>query len=69
QDADFEAYYDNAQIEIDAMIAPLSNVHRILRDPMRFPAERMQNTDHVLGEAIADYTRAVGLAVAVFEQD
>jgi len=69
QDADFKAYYDNAQIEIDAMIAPLSNVHRILRDPMRFPAERMQNTDHVLGEAIADYTRAVGLAVAVFEQD
>lgn len=42
-------------------------VHAVLEPPPTYPAERMQNSDHVAGDASVDYTRRIAAAIRAVE--
>lgn len=64
RDEAFRDFFDRTTGLIKAEVDRSARVHLLLEEPALYPAERMQNADHVAGEAISDYSERVARAVA-----
>lgn len=64
REPDFKAYYGrvNAMLEEEARLHP--RFHVLLSEPPLFPADGLENADHVVGAASEKYSRLVADALA-----
>jgi hypothetical protein len=63
-DAAFRRPYARLQERLAAWAGASAATTLLLREPMTFSAERMQNSDHVAGDAIREYSLRVAREVA-----
>ena len=57
RDATFAQHLDDLSGEIEGLLEPSPRVHVLLRQPVTFPATRMENSNHLTTEAAREYTR------------
>ncbi len=68
RDAAFVRYYSDMERAIGRVIAGRRNVHYILRAPMTFAKEQLQNADHVTRSAAVEYTTRVVAEIEASQQ-
>jgi len=63
---EFLAYFDGLGATLEGVVMKGKRLHYILREPMTFPKELMQNTRHVVQAGAREYTRR--LASEILQQ-
>lgn len=69
EDSDFGRYYRSFQAGLEHLAESSARTRVILKDPAEYPDSLMQNTDHIIREATADYSRRVAEAILQAESD
>ncbi|MGB3492351.1 MAG: hypothetical protein WBA57_06465 [Elainellaceae cyanobacterium] len=64
QDEEFRRYFRQMQRSLSDFAETSDRFHIILKNPVTFNAEEMQNTDHLLAPAAETYTRRLARAIA-----
>lgn len=67
EDDVFGPYYAQGQAQLAELVAACPRTHLVLSPPAEYPAESMQNSDHVAKNAVEDFTRRVAAAVTAVE--
>jgi len=66
-DPAFGQYYTKGQQVLADLVAVSPRAHLILSPPAEYPPQLMQNSDHIVQEAVDDFTRRVAAGVAACE--
>ena len=56
EDLDFREYYSHVQMMLNDFAKENERLHYVLRDPVTFSIEKMQNVDHVIYEGAISYS-------------
>jgi hypothetical protein len=62
-------YHNGLSDKLEDLIAPAPRARLLFRTPRTYPAKRMENVDHVVGSAAADFTVALAEEVARAEAE
>ncbi len=64
----FGPYYREGQEFLAGLLSGSPRAHLILSPPATYPAEQMQNSDHIAKDVVEDFTRRVATAVQACEE-
>lgn len=68
EDEAFGRYYAQGQAVLKNLVATSPRAHLLLSPPAEYPADQMQNSDHIAGMATPDYTRRIAAGVRAAER-
>lgn len=66
-DAGFSAYLDAQHVELGRIVSTSERAHLVFDEPFAYPAEVMQNADHILRSEVEHFTRAIATRITEIE--